>query len=84
MVESYLTNQFANRDVYEEFKILEIQQRVVSLDGFDNVAVFFDESGKLMPYELQFVSNKNKGQKSLPVSKHQKLISWICSLSSSS
>lgn len=84
MVESDLTNQFANRDVYEEFKILEIQQRVVSLDGFDNVAVFFDESGKLMPYELQFVSNKNKGQKSLPVSKHQKLISLICSLSSSS
>jgi len=58
MVESDSSNQFANRDVYEDFKILEIQQRVVSLDGFDNVAVFFDDSGKLMPYELEFTSNK--------------------------
>jgi len=58
MVESDSSNQFANRDVYEDFKILEIQQRVVSLDAFDNVAVFFDDSGKLMPYELEFTSNK--------------------------
>ena len=69
MVESDSSNQFASRDVYEEFKILDIQQRVVSLDGFDNVAVFFDESGKLMPYELQFTSNKNKSQKAPPVRK---------------
>lgn len=38
----------------------------MSLDGFDNVAVFFDESGKLMPYELQFTPNKNKSQKAPP------------------
>lgn len=52
MVESDSAYQSSSREVYEEFKILEIQDRVVSVDGFDNVAVFFDETGKLMPYEL--------------------------------
>jgi hypothetical protein len=80
MVESDLSNQFASRDVYEESKIIDFQQRIVSLDGFDNVAVFFDESGKLMPYELQFMSNKNKSQKAPPVSIYM-LTTWICSLS---
>jgi len=40
----------------------------VSVDGFDNVAVFFDETGKLMPYELQYMTSKNKGQSVPPVS----------------
>jgi len=46
----------------------------VSVDGFDNVAVFFDETGKLMPYELQYMTSKNKGQ-SVPPPQFDLLIS---------
>ncbi len=64
MVESDLQGQSTNREVYYEDKILEgqaiSQKQVVSLDAFDNIAVFFDVSGRIMPYELQFASNKNK------------------------
>lgn len=64
MVESDSLGQSTNREVYFEDKILDgqaiSQKQVVSLDAFDNIAVFFDVSGRIMPYELQFASNKNK------------------------
>jgi hypothetical protein len=28
-----------------------MQDRVAALDSFDNIAVFFNDNGKLLPYE---------------------------------
>jgi hypothetical protein len=42
------------RPVYDEDKVLEMQEVVRSLDGYDNVAVFFNDSGKVIPYEHEY------------------------------
>lgn len=48
-------NSDKTRTVYDEDKILDLQERVASVDGFDNVAVFFSETGRVMPYEHSFM-----------------------------
>ena len=43
--------QSKQRLVYYEDKVLELPERVGSLDSFDNVALLFNDSGGLNPYE---------------------------------
>jgi hypothetical protein len=50
MVDDFV-NIDRTRTVYDDDKILELQERVAALDGFDNVSVFFNDTGKLLPYE---------------------------------
>lgn len=42
------------RPVYDEYKVLDLPEIVKSVDSYDNVAVFFHESGKCIPYEHEF------------------------------
>ena len=42
------------RPVYQDDKVLDMADVVKSVDGYDNVAVFFHESGKCVPYEHEF------------------------------
>ena len=42
------------RPVYEEEKVLDLTEIVRSVDSYDNVAVFFNDSGKCVPYEHEY------------------------------
>ena len=41
----------SKQPVYDEEKILELTEVVKSVDGFDNVAIFYFDSGRVAPYE---------------------------------
>ena len=44
-------NQDKSRTVYDEDQIMQLPERVSALDAYDNVAVFFNDNGRLLPYE---------------------------------
>jgi len=49
--------------VYDEEQILNLQEIVKSVDGFDNVAVFYYDSGRVVPYEHIKRQNQQRGQR---------------------
>lgn len=53
----------SKQPVYDEEKILELTEVVKSVDGFDNVAIFYFDSGRVVPYEHIKRQNQQKGQR---------------------
>lgn len=47
-------SQDRTRTVYDEDQIMQLQERVSALDAYDNVAVFFNDNGRLLPYEQDY------------------------------